>query len=190
MSARIELAGHLFGKLVVISDAPSTKAGRAMWLCECECGKSVLVSGKELRSGNTKSCGCLKGEKLTKANKERKGERRVAQRNADHPDYQRWKGMKTRCYNPNSHRYADWGGRGVRICKEWFHDFKSFAKYIDDNLGRCPQGWTIDRINNEKHYEPGNVRWASPALQYQNTRRFYQVGYPKIITEWAPHIQA
>lgn len=78
-----------------------------------------------------------------------------------------WRGMLDRCYNPKGKRYPDWGGRGVTVCAEWRISYAAFATY----MGERPKGSTLDRIDNDKNYEPGNVRWATPAEQAQNRRK-------------------
>jgi hypothetical protein len=88
---------------------------------------------------------------------------------ARHPHYDRWHLMMARCYNPDSDSFPNYGGRGIQVCADW-HDPKAFCMWIDANLGACPDGWSIDRIDNNGNYEPGNVRWADPLTQSQNRR--------------------
>ncbi len=84
-----------------------------------------------------------------------------------HPESQRWYNMMARCYNPTSSRYARYGGRGIQVCEEW-HDPWTFCRYLDETLGPCPPDHTLDRINNDGNYEPGNIRWATYSEQNQN----------------------
>jgi hypothetical protein len=88
---------------------------------------------------------------------------------------QRWADINTRCYNPNCPQYHDWGGRG--ITNYWRHDFKGFNTYLQEHLGDCPPGYSIDRIDNDGNYEPGNLRWASKSEQGKNRRRWKR-GFP------------
>lgn len=83
------------------------------------------------------------------------------------PLWQIWCGMKQRCYNPNDPRYKDWGGRGIAVCDQWLNSYKAFELY----MGSRPKGCTLDRIDNDKNYEPGNVRWATPKEQAANRRK-------------------
>jgi len=88
----------------------------------------------------------------------------------DHPCYNRWWAVKMRCTNPAVKGYANWGGRGIDVCSEWFYDFWAYATYVEalDNYGR--EGYTLDRIDNDGDYEPGNVRWADRSTQNLNKR--------------------
>ena len=89
-----------------------------------------------------------------------------------HPHYGRWKDLTDRCYSPNHKRFADYGGRGITVTPEWRRDAgpQAFCNWLDKNLGPCPEGMSIDRINNDGNYEPGNVRWATSKEQNDNSR--------------------
>lgn len=89
-----------------------------------------------------------------------------------HPHYNRWQGMNKRCYNPNNKRFPSYGGRGISVYPEWRTKAnpKAFCEWIDANLGPCPEGMSLDRIDNDGNYEPGNLRWASAKTQYENRR--------------------
>lgn len=86
-----------------------------------------------------------------------------------HPLYRRWQGMLARCENPNHQAYKNYGGRGITVCAEW-HDVAAFIAWIDANLGSPPDGCTLDRIDNDGNYEPGNLRWAPRKVQRANQR--------------------
>jgi hypothetical protein len=92
------------------------------------------------------------------------------------PEYQAWADAKSRCTNPNHKRYSDWGGRGIEFRFESFADF-----YME--LGPRPEGYTLDRINNEGHYETGNVRWATRTQQQHNRRRNETTGVRQVKTK-------
>ena len=139
----------------------------AMWRCKCECGKEVIVQGQTLRSGRTKSCGCLSREihkeVMTELNKSNSRHGQFGTR-----IYRIWCSMKSRCYNKNHKAYIDYGGRGITICAEWKDDFEVFYNWAvkngySDNL-------TIDRIDVDGNYEPSNCRWATSSVQRRNQR--------------------
>lgn len=104
--------------------------------------------------------------------------------------YRRWTNMMARCYSPTSISYPHYGGRGISVCEDW-HDALNFVQYLDEFLGPCPDGWGLDRIDNDGNYEPGNVRWASRSTQNRNKRyaanvssRFKGVSWAKTKGRW------
>lgn len=158
MGKIIDLVGCRYGKLIVISFAGATHRG-ATWLCLCDCGKNKTATAISLRTGNTASCGCLKGEnsgrKLGNTPKRK-----------THDVYRIWIGMKSRCYNPREVSYKYYGAKGVILCDEWKYNFKAFAAHIGL---RPSKQHTIDRFpNSTGNYEPGNVRWATWKEQINN----------------------
>lgn len=158
----VDIAGLKFGRLLVIKrdgfhNFPSGQK-RPLWLCRCDCGKEVKVLARNLITGNTTSCGCLALETRTTHNK---WGTRV---------YRSWDHMIQRCTNPNSTGYEYWGGRGITVYEEW-KSFDKFYEYVS-KLPHCgEEGRSIDRINNDGNYEPGNVRWATKSEQNANKRR-------------------
>jgi hypothetical protein len=163
MSKVKDMTGLRFGKLIVTGrSACIHKEKIAVWICTCDCGNVVHVGGRYLRSGNNRSCGCQRQESIT-----RHGETLKKGSN-----YKRWSGMKQRCNNKNCHAWADYGGRGIGILPEWNTStgYTMYNDWIENNLGPCPDGYTLDRIDNNGDYCPDNLRWASPSQQRNNQR--------------------
>lgn len=163
--ARVDRTGKRYGRLTAIRHV-----GKQNWLCRCDCGKEVVVDGRNLTCGHTKSCGCLKLE-------------RARERNTTHGCsksrlYRIWKGMRKRCLNENEPAYKNYGGRGIKICDEWLDDYQAFRNWAMENgydenapYGEC----TIDRIDVNGNYEPGNCRFITLGEQSRNTRHCRQV---------------
>lgn len=150
------LIGLKFGKLTPYEYVVGSK-----WKCKCECGNECIVATAKLNSGYTRSCGCLKTKGY-----------HFTHRLGKPKTYSHWYNIKTRCFNKNHPRYKDWGGRGVTMYSEWVNDFKAFHEYIINLPNYNEPGYnSLDRINNDGNYEPGNIRWATPTIQNNNKRK-------------------
>jgi len=164
MTAKKDRVGKRYGRLVVLAEAfekthPSGDVS-IYWECQCDCGVVKAVSGKALGSGIQVSCGCYNLEKAAIHNRKHGM--------VKSPEYKSWAHIIDRCTNSNNGSYDNYGGRGITICSEWRHDFEAFYAHV----GPKPVGsYSIDRINNNRGYEPGNVRWATPLQQANNKRR-------------------
>ena len=163
MSALKDLTGQRFGRLVVVERAENNMHRKKCWKCRCDCGSEHVIEESSLRSGATKSCGCIRVESLIN--------RSTVHGKAKSRLYNVWKDMKRRCTNPNDCAYKRYGGRGINICNEWLHEFQAFydwamANGYDENApkGQC----TIDRIDNDKGYSPDNCRWVDMKTQRHN----------------------
>lgn len=132
------------------------------WLCRCDCGVERAVYTNKLTSGKYKSCGCKKKQLMSEAST-----RHGHTKNGIPPEYRVWRGIKTRCLNPKTRHYKDYGGRGITVHEEWKKDFAAFYDYVGP---RPTSAHTIDRIDNSRGYEPGNVRWATAHEQGANKR--------------------
>lgn len=176
------LVGGEFGKLKVESFSHK-EGGNYYWSCRCECGTLRIVDGSSLKSGRTRSCGCLKKE-LMKSSRTTHGQYKDGKTTTE---INRWMGMKSRCYNLNSPHYKDYGGRGIKVCDRWLESFDNFF----EDLGKCPEGMTLDRINNDGDYEPGNVKWSTRKEQANNRRNNRPIifnGETKNLLEWATYL--
>jgi hypothetical protein len=149
-----------FGRLEVVGDAPRLN-GRPAFLCRCDCGTEKAIRRSSLKAGFTRSCGCLRRERMaTGVPQTKHGMWR-------HSLYSTWLNMRQRCGNPDAPNYHNYGGRGITICERW-DDFANFATDMGEKPG--PE-YSVDRIDNDGNYEPGNCHWATPSEQSLNTRR-------------------
>jgi hypothetical protein len=156
------MQGHRYGRLVVREKAPRLHGQR--WVCACDCGTQVVVYGSKLRRGETRSCGCLNREAVASRSVSH-GEARTGAQSAE---YAAWCSMKKRCANPSHRFWRHYGGRGITVCDRWRDSFENFLA----DMGRRPgRGFSLDRINNDGNYEPGNCRWATAKVQANNRQR-------------------
>lgn len=169
MPKKIELTGERFGRLLVVKDSGFRMFGKVAWECRCDCGKMHIVLSPYLRSGDTKSCGCLNG-----ATTHGKSYSKV---------YLAWSNMMSRCYNETASRHHLYKAKGITVCERW-HTFENFYEDMRDPPS---DNHTLDRIDNAGNYEMSNCRWATQRVQGNNrdTNRFVTyLGRTQTIAEW------
>jgi hypothetical protein len=173
------MTGQTFGRLTVVSYLRLDK-GKTVWRCACACGTIKDVRGPSLRTGNTKSCGCLSRDTVRR--------RSTKHGRAKTPEYVVWLGMKQRCSNTKHIGFPQYGARGIRVCERWRDDFAAFLA----DMGRRPSpAHSLERINNAWDYEPGNVRWATRSEQARNKRNNVLLtlgGETLTMTDWATRL--
>lgn len=177
MANLINLIGKKYGRLTVISLNRRDDRRIYHWNCICDCGAHKIVRGWELRCGNTQSCGCFQLERVTKH-----GHARLHK--PETKEYKCWKNMKSRCLNPGAVGYKNYGGRGIKICDRWLNSYENFF----EDVGFAPTDkHSIDRIETNGNYEPGNCRWATKKEQINNQRKSILIKLgdeTKSLTEW------
>lgn len=159
MSKALDLLNKQFGRLLVIAREGSDKNGRSLWRCQCNCRNQVIIQGKRLSSGHTKSCGCISRDQLIAASTTHGLRHSLT--------YTSWYAMKARCHRSTAHNYARYGALGVKVCDRWQNSFENF--YADMGARPSPKH-SIDRIDPYGDYEPGNCRWADALTQRHNRR--------------------
>jgi hypothetical protein len=153
------MVGQRFGRLTVVAYAERGADRAARWVCRCDCGQEVIAHGNRLRSGKTTSCGCARSVHGGDGTRE----------------YHVWVAMRQRCYDPNHDSYEYYGGRGIEVCDRWlvgedgYHPYQCF---MQDMGPRPSDQHSIDRIDNDGHYDPNNCRWATSDVQNLNRRRW------------------
>lgn len=156
--------GNKYGRLFVTSDAGCDKFGNKQWRCICDCGNAKVIIGTNLRKGLTKSCGCLHKE-IAKE----EGKKTAKHGMTRTKTYKSWIAMVRRCTKPTDQAWKYYGQAGISVCDRWLNSFENF--YAD--MGKRPDGMSIDRINPFKGYSPENCRWADAKTQATNTKRNY-----------------
>ena len=168
----IDRIGNRYDRLLVIARAPnaSERDTNARWQCKCDCGRMVIAYGQDLAKGKMKSCGCLNAERIFKHGKSRT---RI---------YNVWKQIFQRCENPEAQSYANYGGRGITVDPSW----RDFNVFVSD-MGECPEGMSIERIDNNGPYCKSNCKWATMKTQQNNSRhnrRLKAFGREQTLSQW------
>ena len=163
--------GDKYGRLTAVKFIEIKKNGHQYWLFKCDCGNEKIICVNNVKRGNTKSCGCLyatHGMYGTRA-------------------HTSWKSMKGRCLNKNYSDYKNYGGRGIKVCKEWL----TFENFFED-MGERPENKSLDRIDNNKGYSKENCKWSTQKEQMNNTRRNHLLTYKgktQNIKQWSEEVE-
>lgn len=176
-----DISGQVFNRLTVRERTENDKNKNAQWICDCTCGNTTIVLTRDLKSGNTKSCGCL--HKESARDKNRKYLTSHGKKNS--PEYRIWNGMKNRCLNPKRKDFHNYGGRGITICPRWIN---SFSDFFADMGERPSPKHSIDRIDNDGEYGPDNCRWSIQLVQSNNKSTSVFItheGQTHTVAEWA-----
>jgi hypothetical protein len=172
MSRFIDITGQRFGRLVVMERIGIDKHNNMTWLCVCDCGQYIKPAGSTLRNGKAKSCGCS---------------RRIPDAKSYTKEYQTWRSMIKRCYDPKNASYYSYGGRGITVCDRWL-EYENFQH----DMGVRPHNHSLDRIDNNAPYSPQNCRWATSHQQSRNRRSVRMLTHGDktlCVTDWAPLVK-
>lgn len=180
---RLEVVGKVFDRLTVIKDLPSRMSGvsavksKRYILCRCSCGNEVEIAFESVRGGKVGSCGCLRKESIASVNYTHGDYKSV--------EYKAWAKIKGRCHCETDAKYPIYGGRGIKVCDRWRRSYEAFL----EDMGRRPKGKSsIDRLDVNGDYRPGNCRWSTCTEQANNTRRNVRLSFnnvEKTMAEWA-----
>jgi hypothetical protein len=177
-----DMTGQKFARWTIVRRAENNARNKQRWLCRCECGIERVVEGQNLHSGRSRSCGCLSREVSRQACIARRTHGR-----SKSLTYSRWMRMRVRCEQPQSVSFPHYGARGIGVCPRWL-DFENFLA----DMGECPtKEHTLDRIDTNGNYEPGNVRWATQKEQQNNRTNNHRItfrGETLTLTQWAERI--
>jgi hypothetical protein len=155
---RIDLTGKSFGDWTVLSCSHTNDRKVIIWVCQCSCGAISEVNGNNLKSGKTTGCGCNRNQKTS--------ERSTTHGLSKTRVYKIWAGMIQRCTNPKRLAFKYYGERGIGVCDRW----KEFSHFFED-MGHPPsEKYSLERIDNDKSYEPTNCKWATAEVQSRNSR--------------------
>lgn len=177
-----DLTGQTFNQLTALSYVSMSAHNGSCWLWQCTCGKHKIIFGSSVKTGNTKSCGCLQAKIVGNMRRTHglAGKNRTL-------EYHSWASMIQRCTNTNEREYFRYGGRGITVCKRW----RSFENFLADMGERPSSLHTIERINNDAGYSPENCKWATKAEQNRNMRRNRWITWNDetlCMTDWAARL--
>jgi len=161
---RYDIVGHKFGRLFVIKNVGVNSKGATKWLCLCDCGNEIITVGKSLVTERTKSCGCYQKELVTNL-----GRSASTHGMSKTKTYMIWSQMIRRCTYVKHKRYHDYGGRGILVEPRWLEKELGFINFLND-MGECPKGYSIERLDNNGNYEKANCKWIPSRNQSKNTR--------------------
>ena len=180
MGAAVDLTGQRFVRwLVIARGEPLTKDRRPTWLCKCDCGTEKTVLGASLKNGDSKSCGCFSTDKLRALS--------TTHGMTLTPEHISWKAMMARCRNENRKDYPEYGGRGIVVCERWL----KFENFFADMGPKPSPGHSLDRIDANGNYEPGNCRWATASAQQRNKRNSVLISFNGLTlsaADWADRL--
>ncbi len=185
MAIRADLQGMVFDRLTVLEWVSKEESGhtQACWKCHCVCGNISFATSWQLTSGNNSSCGCLARELASKRSRTR-GNSRVS--GEFYREYQIWKAIRRRCNTPTDGSYRFYGAKGVIVCDRW----AKFENFIAD-MGKAPEGYSIDRVDPVGNYCPENCRWVDDKTQARNKRDTVYAewsGVTKPLRQWAEEL--
>jgi hypothetical protein len=175
-----DLTGQTFTRLFVLWQTVKNRHGHPQWVCVCCCGRSVITSTNCLRTKHTQSCGCLKKERISQAQK--------THGKSKSPEYTVWNHMRQRCLDPSNPSFKNYGGRGITICAEWQNSFETF---LGDMGERPTKAHTLERLDNNGGYSPDNCAWRTMKEQLRNTRRNHMLalyGKTQCTAVWAKDV--
>jgi hypothetical protein len=173
MKIKRRMIGKRFGRWII--DSLHNLAPGKKWNCICDCGTEKSVYEYSLKNGSSQSCGCLTRDRSIETHSTHNGTYK--------PEYRVWAAMKSRCSNPKDLSFHNYGGRGIKVCESWL----SFENFYTD-MGPCPKGLELDRINNDGNYEPGNCEWVTKSANDRNRRNTLMLtlnGVTKAMKTWS-----
>lgn len=183
-SRMLDIRGQRYGRLIAVAPCCAIKSRRLYWACSCDCGNTVISPLDSIRRGDTSSCGCYNRELRSSHNM------------TGTPTYAAWNGITARCYNQKDRNYSNYGGRGIKVCDRWRESFKAFLEDMGErpdarySLGRAE--YSLDRIDVNGDYEPGNCRWATYLQQQRNKRCGLFLTYKQetlCVAEWGERLK-